>query len=72
MPKSVASLLRWSAQGSTIWIWLAGWPCFSRPPMMALAMLPPPMKAMVSGSGVLAGMEVMRVLNQKIQRPATG
>ena len=35
-----------SAKGSTTWMLAGALPCFSSPPMMALAMLPPPMKAM--------------------------
>ena len=44
----LAQRLRASAQGSTHFD-LAGWPWWISPPMMALAMLPPPMKAMVGG-----------------------
>jgi hypothetical protein len=41
------SLARCSSQGSTTCKALAGWPWRTRPPMMALAMLPPPMNVMV-------------------------
>ena len=47
-----ASLVRCSSQGSTICRALAGWPWRIRPPTMALAMLPPPMKVMVGWVGV--------------------
>ena len=46
MPKSAFSLAAVSAKGSTTVNWSAAMPWRIRPPMMALAMLPPPMKAM--------------------------
>ena len=46
MPNLAFSASRAASKGSTTVIWLAGRPLAIRPPMMALAMLPPPMKAM--------------------------
>jgi hypothetical protein len=46
MPKSAFSLAAASAKGSTTVNWSAVMPWRIRPPMMALAMLPPPMNAM--------------------------
>jgi hypothetical protein len=46
MLNCACSRARASSQGSTTSIWLGARPWRISPPMMALAMLPPPMKAM--------------------------
>ncbi len=46
-PNCCASWSRCAAKGSTTWIDDAARPAFNSPPMSALAMLPPPMKAML-------------------------
>ena len=48
-PNCCTSRARWSSTGSTTHIDDAARPAFSSPPMSALAMLPPPMKAMLEG-----------------------
>ena len=45
MPNSSLSLALASSKGSTTRMFWAGRPCLSRPPMMALAILPPPINA---------------------------
>ena len=55
MPKRSRNAARAWSQGSTTSIWLAGWPWLVSPPMMALAMLPPPIKAITGCDGVGVG-----------------